>query len=196
MGHVATCPGTCTQAIRHLSDTVQGCWSVREFAWGLVPCRAISNRNRRSSVLSTYSECVGHACFPYSASCTRVGAVQGASPRALFFFAGTKCTAPPGHATRASPCLASITSCRGALGAHAREDATSLHWRAGRLSTSVHFVLRENTKNTKTCCVCFAGTKCTAPRGRATHASPCLASITSWRGALEVHAREDATSLH
>ena len=39
-----------------------------------------------SAVLSTYSECVGHACFPYSASCTRVGAVQGASPRALFFF--------------------------------------------------------------------------------------------------------------
>ena len=38
-----------------------------------------------SAVLSTYSECVGHACFPYSASCTRVGAVQGASPRALFF---------------------------------------------------------------------------------------------------------------
>ena len=38
MGHVATCPGTCTQAIRHLSDTVQGRWSMREFAWGLVPC--------------------------------------------------------------------------------------------------------------------------------------------------------------
>ena len=102
-----------------------------------------------SAVLSTYSECVGHACFPYSASCTRVGAVQGASPRALFFFAGTKCTAPPGHATRASPCLASITSWRGALGAHAREDATSLHWRAGRLSTSVHFVLREKHKKHK-----------------------------------------------
>ena len=156
-----------------------------------------------SAVLSTYSECVGHACFPYSASCARVGAVQGGAviyrwraPEHFFFFAGTKCTAPPGRTTRASPCLASITSWRGALGAHAREDATSLHWRAGRLSTSVHFVLRENTKNTKTCCVCFAGTKCTAPRDRATHASPCLASITSWRGALGAHAREVATSLH
>ena len=146
MGHVATCPGTCTQAIRHLSDTVQGRWSMREFAWGLVPCSHPTLRSaeyvlgmRGPRVFSLLS--VMHS--------SRVGAVQGASPRALFFFAGTKCTAPPGHATRASPCLASITSWRGALGAHAREDATSLHWRAGRLSTSVHFVLHENTNMTQ-----------------------------------------------
>ena len=191
MGHVATCPGTCTRAIRHLSDTVQGRWSMREFAWGLVPC---SHPTLRSSeyVLGMRGPRVFSLLGVVHSS---RGGTRG-EPPSTFFFAGTKCTAPPGHATRASPCLASITSCRGALGAHVREDATSLHWRAGRLSTSVHFVLRENTKNTKTCCVCFAGTKCTAPRGRATHASPCLASITSWRGALEVHAREDATSLH
>ena len=57
-----------------------------------------------SAVLSTYSECVGHACFPYSASCTRVGAVQGASPRALFFFSPSPLwvTARARHSTLAS----------------------------------------------------------------------------------------------
>ena len=102
MGHVATCPGTCTQAIRHLSDTVQGRWSMREFAWGLVPCSHPTLRSaeyvlgmRGPRVFSLLS--VMHS--------SRVGAVQGASPRALFFFfppSPLRVTARARHSTLAS----------------------------------------------------------------------------------------------
>ena len=105
MGHVATCPGTCTQAIRHLSDTVQGRWSVREFAWGLVPCRAIY-LTLTAVVLSTYSGMRGPCVFSLlSVVRSSRGGTGGEPPSTFFFFfppSPLRVTARARHSTLAS----------------------------------------------------------------------------------------------
>ena len=100
MGHVATCPGTCTRAIRHLSDTVQGRWGMREFAWGLVPCSYLTLRSAEY-VLGMRGPRVFSLLSVVRSS---RGGVQVASPQALFFFPPSplRVTARARHSTLAS----------------------------------------------------------------------------------------------